>query len=117
MLETKYRATKMKNAFDRLLSRLDTAEERITELEGRLHNSQTEIQEIKNEMIKTSGFHFNLERVHKREAKDFPAGPVVKNPPLNAGDAGLIPGQGTKIRHATEQVNLPTTTTEPACHS
>ena len=25
MLETKYRATKMKNAFDRLLSRLDTA--------------------------------------------------------------------------------------------
>ena len=61
MLETKYRATKMKNAFDRLLSRLDTAEERITELEGRLHNTQTEVQEIKNEMIKTSGFHFNLE--------------------------------------------------------
>ena len=107
----------MKNAFDRLLSRLDTAEERITELEGRLHNTQTEIQEIKNEMIKTSGFHFNLEWVHKREAKDFAAGPVVKNPPLNAGDAGLIPGQGTKIPHATKQINVPTTTTEPALHS
>ena len=26
--------------------------------------------------------------------------PVVKNPPCNAGDAGLIPGQGTKIPHA-----------------
>ena len=47
MLETKYRATKMKNAFDRLLSRLDTAEERITELEGRLHNTQTEIRKDK----------------------------------------------------------------------
>ena len=25
---------------------------------------------------------------------DFPGGPVVKNPPANAGDAGLIPGLG-----------------------
>ena len=25
-----------------------------------------------------------------------PGGPVVKNPPSNAGDAGLIPGQETK---------------------
>ena len=25
----------------------------------------------------------------------FPAGPVVKNPPSNSGDAGLSPGQGT----------------------
>ena len=31
---------------------------------------------------------------------DFPGGPVVKNPPFNAGDAGSIPGQGTKIPHA-----------------
>ena len=28
---------------------------------------------------------------------DFPGGPVVKNPPSNAGDAGLIPCRGTKI--------------------
>ena len=33
---------------------------------------------------------------------DFPGGPVVKNPPCNAGDVDLIPGQGTKITHATE---------------
>ena len=33
---------------------------------------------------------------------DFPDGPVVKNPPCNAGDVGLIPGQGTKVPHAPE---------------
>ena len=27
---------------------------------------------------------------------DFLGGPVVKNPPSNAGDVGLIPGLGTK---------------------
>ena len=31
---------------------------------------------------------------------DFPGGPVVKNPPSNAGDGGSIPGRGTKIPHA-----------------
>ena len=35
MLEIKCTATEMKNAFDRLLSRMDTAAERITKLEGR----------------------------------------------------------------------------------
>ena len=33
---------------------------------------------------------------------DFPGGPVVKNPPANAGDMNSIPGQGTKIPHATQ---------------
>ena len=37
--------------------------------------------------------------------KDFPGGPVVKNPPCNAGDAGSIPGQGTKIPYAAEQLS------------
>ena len=36
---------------------------------------------------------------------DFPGGPVVKNPPSNAGDAGSIPGRGTKIPHATGQLS------------
>ena len=40
--------------------------------------------------------------------RDFPGGPVVKNPPSNAGDSGLIPGWGTKIPHTME-------TTKPAC--
>ena len=45
---------------------------------------------------------------------DFPAGLVVKNPPYNAGDAGLIPGQGTGIPHATGQLSPRATTTELA---
>ena len=46
--------------------------------------------------------------------QDFPGGPVVKNPPYDAGDAGLIPGQGTKIPHAAGQLNPCATTTELA---
>ena len=45
---------------------------------------------------------------------DFPGGPVVKNPPSNAGDAGSIPGRGTKIPHDTGQLSPRTTTTELA---
>ena len=37
---------------------------------------------------------------------DFPGGPVVKNLACNAGDRGSIPGQGTKIPHAAEQLSL-----------
>ena len=33
---------------------------------------------------------------------DFPSGPVVNNPPCNAGNVGSIPGWGTNISHATE---------------
>ena len=28
---------------------------------------------------------------------DFPSGPVVKNPPANAGDTGLISGPGNSL--------------------
>ena len=45
---------------------------------------------------------------------DFPGGPVVKNLPYNAGDLGSIPGQGTKIPHATGQLSPRATTTELA---
>ena len=30
---------------------------------------------------------------------------MVKNPPCNAGDIGSIPGLGTKIPHAMEQLS------------
>ena len=36
---------------------------------------------------------------------DFPDGPVVKNPPCNAENTGSIPGRGTKIPYAAEQLN------------
>ena len=33
-------------------------------------------------------------KVHKAWKGFFPGGPVVKNPPANAGDTGLIPDLG-----------------------
>ena len=37
---------------------------------------------------------------------NFPGGPEVKNPSSNAEDVGSIPGQGTKIPHATCMLQL-----------
>ena len=47
--------------------------------------------------------------------RDFPGGSVVKNLPCNAGVTGLIPGQGTKIPHATEKLSPRASTIEPRC--
>ena len=55
---------------------------------------------------------FNLKKTTDWE---FPSGPVVKNLPFNAGDTGLIPGQGTKIPHAAGQLSPHTATRELAC--
>ena len=43
--------------------------------------------------------------------RDFPGLPEVKNLPCNAWDAGLFPGQGTKISHTEEQPSLHAPTT------
>ena len=48
----------------------------------------------------------------KTTMRDFPGGPVGKNPPSNAGHAGLILGRGTKISHAAGQLSPPATTRE-----
>ena len=37
--------------------------------------------------------------------REIPHGPVVKNPPCNARDAGLIPDRGTKTPYAAEQLS------------
>ena len=75
--------------------------------------------------------HFSLKHTHRWRVKgrknisskwwskkcrsgDLPGGPVVKNPPSNAGDAGSIPGRGTKIPHATGQLSLRASTREPS---
>ena len=42
---------------------------------------------------------------------------MAKNLSSNVGDLGLIPGWGTKIRHAVGQLSLPAATPEPAYHS
>ena len=36
--------------------------------------------------------------MHKSANLDFPGGPVVKNPPANAGDTGLVPNLGRSHR-------------------
>ena len=42
---------------------------------------------------------------------------MVKNPPSNAGDVSLIPGEGTKILHALGQISVCVATTEPMYHN
>ena len=48
----------------------------------------------------------------KGRKQDFPSGLVVKNSLCNAGDTGSIPGWGTTILHAVEQLGAHTTTRE-----
>ena len=44
--------------------------------------------------------------------REFPAGPVIKNPPSSAGDMGLIAGQRTKTAHSVGQRSPGTATGE-----
>ena len=48
---------------------------------------------------------------------DFPGGPVVKNLPCYDRDAGSIPGCGTKIPHAVEQLSPGTTARKSLSHN
>ena len=48
-----------------------------------------------------------------KHGRDFPGGPVVKNPSCNAADADSVPGQEAKTLHASGQLSPCTTTTEP----
>ena len=53
--------------------------------------------------------------------RDFPGGPVVKNPPSNAEDRGSISDQGTKTPHAMGRLSpcattkIPHATTKTQC--
>ena len=44
--------------------------------------------------------------------RGLPGHPVVKNLPCSAGDTSSIPGWGTEIPHALEQLNPSATTRE-----
>ena len=85
-----------------LLAKMGVAETRFTLLPEK--SRQTKYKKQWSSRQRTS---LILERW---ETRDFPGGPVVKNPPSNARDAGLIPGGRTKIPHAAGQLNLCTTT-------
>ena len=39
----------------------------------------------------------NLTHQQRRQIEGFPGGSVVKNPPADAGDSGLIPGLGRSL--------------------
>ena len=54
---------------------------------------------------------------NKRQRWDILGGSVVKNLLSNAGESDLIPGQGTKIPHAMEQLCTHATPTEPTRHN
>ena len=65
--------------------------------------------------MESLGFSVHKIMTSKNSVRDFPGGPVVKNLPSNARDAGSIPGWGTKIPHTVRQLSLrAATTTEPA---
>lgn len=44
--------------------------------------------------------------------RDCPGCPVVRDLPSNVGNVGSIPGRGSKMPHASEQLNPPMTTRE-----
>ena len=106
-----------------IIIKLQKAKDKKRNLERSKRKATYHIEEILNTII--SRFlirHFGSQRQwayifkvlkEKKTAGDFPSGPVVKNLPSNAGDAGSIPGQGTKIPHAVGQLSPRTATTEP----
>ena len=50
--------------------------------------------------------HARTQHLNKNKlSRDFPGGPVVKNPPANAGDMGSIPGLGIKIPPAVGKLS------------
>ena len=55
-------------------------------------------------MNKTYPTQNNLDENKQQLGWHFPGGPVVTNPPSNAGDGGSIPGRGTKTPHAAGQL-------------
>ena len=64
-----------------------------------------------------SNFLTPPKEIPSNNIQDFPGGLVFNNPPFNARDMGLIPGRGTKIPHAAEQLSPHATTTELMHHS
>ena len=59
---------------------------------------------------------YGLKRLEDSD-KDFPGDPVIKNPPSNAEGTGSVPGRGTKIPRALQQLSPSATAREqPAGH-
>lgn len=53
--------------------------------------------------------------LEKRVPRDSPGGPGVGTPPCRAGDVGLLPGRGTEVLHAAEELRLKGSAAESPC--
>ena len=63
------------------------------------------VNELRRDQLPVSCPQSGWDILHIKNCKDFSGGPLVKNLADNAGDTGLIPGQGTKIPQAMEQLS------------
>ena len=49
---------------------------------------------MEKDVVYTHIYTIEYYSAKKKWMKGFPGGPMVKNPPVNTGDTGSIPGQG-----------------------
>ena len=106
----------------------ETASARMSAQQGELSGNKDHLprrrkclQDVPNEAATSKVYKESLQLNRKKNAKDwkkklktpterwangdFPDGPVLRNPPSNAGDTSLVPGQGTEIPHALGQLS------------
>ena len=70
------------------------------------------LQDIESVLLKT----VCIMKYKEQHRRDFPGGPMVKNPPCNARDVGSILGQRIKIPHSMKQLSPRATTRHSVCH-
>ena len=64
---------------------------------------------------RTSSWRWHLKITVKKGGGSFPGGPLANSLASNAGDAGSIPGWGSKLAYTAEQLSPCATTREPTC--
>ena len=90
----------------------DTIEKRAKDLNRHFIKEDSQI----TNNIKRCSASSTIRRANQNQREgDFPSGPVIKHPPCNAGDSGLIPCQGTRTPHAMEQLKAPVPQLESSC--
>ena len=64
---------------------------------------------------RTSSWRWHLKITIKKGWGELPGGPLANSLASNAGDAGSIPGWGSKLAYTAEQLSPCATTREPTC--
>ena len=83
--------------------------------EAKLSSARQDI--LRQELTDALMIEHNLFYLKLADYWDVLSGPVVKNLPSNARDAGLIPGWGPRIPRAVEQIRPSTTTRQSLSHN